>query len=75
MRNMAVVLGVSMTGWFAVQLSWCILRTGHLSRVFAYFGFLAGLAGLGLFFTFTLYLPVHLVWSLWLAILLLRATD
>jgi hypothetical protein len=74
MRNLAVVLGVSMTGWFAAQLSWCVLRTDRLSKIFGYYGFLAGLAGLAMFFTFTLYLPIHALWALWLGILLLRAS-
>ncbi len=75
MRNMAVIFGVSMTGWFALQLSWCILRTDHMSKVFGYYGLLAALSGLGMFFTFTPYLPLQAIWALWLGIFLLRASD
>jgi hypothetical protein len=70
-NNLAIV-GL---GWFAVQLSWCGLKTGGLPRAFSYFGYFAGLTGLGMMAVFTPYLLVVPIWSLWLGILLLRSTE
>lgn len=60
-------------GWYAVLLSWGSLRAGTLPRAFGYFGYLSGLCGM---LTGVVFLPVYLytvlVWSLWLAVLLLR---
>ena len=70
-NNLAIVS----LGWFAVQLSWCRLKTGAQPKAFTYYGFLAGLSGLGMIITFTPYLPLFLLWALWLGILLLRTQD
>jgi hypothetical protein len=60
-------------GWFALQLSWCIIRTRVLSMSFAVYGLLSGAAGLLMAFA---YIPVYLFtvlfWSLWLGVVLLR---
>jgi len=70
-NNLAIV-GL---GWFAVQLSWCGLQTGRLPKAFSYFGYLAGLTGLGMMAVFTPYLLVVPIWALWLGIVLLRSTE
>lgn len=60
-------------GWFALQLSWCGLATGNLPRTFCWFGYVSGAAGL---LMAVAYIPVYLytvlVWSAWLAVILLR---
>ncbi len=66
-------LAIVSFGWFALQFSWCGLQTGRLPKVFCYFGYLTGLAGLSMAFA---YIPVHstvfLIYSFWLAIVLFR---
>lgn len=60
-------------GWFAVQLSWCGLRTGSLPAGFCWFGYLSGAAGLLMAVAYIpIYLFTVLVWALWLGVLLLR---
>ncbi len=60
-------------GWFAVQLSWCALRTATLPRAFAWYGYLCGASGLLMAVAYLpLYLFTVLVWAPWLAWLLLR---
>jgi hypothetical protein len=60
-------------GWFAVQLSWCGLRTGDLPRAFAWYGYLSGTAGLLMAIAYVpIYLYTVLLWAPWLGILLLR---
>ncbi len=60
-------------GWFAVQLSWCGLRTGTLPKAFCWYGILSGAAGLLMAIA---YIPVYLftvlLWAPWLGIILLR---
>ncbi len=60
-------------GWFAWQLSFCGLRTGMLPKAFCYFGFLSGFTGLIMALSFIpVYLLAVLIWSGWLAVLMLR---
>jgi hypothetical protein len=60
-------------GWFAWQLSYCGLRTGILSKAFCWFGYLSGFTGLLMAVTFIpTYLLTVLLWSGWLAVLMLR---
>lgn len=60
-------------GWYAVQLSWCGLRTGSLPRAFAWYGFLSGAAGLLMAIAYVpVYLYTVLLWAPWFGILLLR---
>ena len=69
-------LAIVALGWFAIQLSWCGLKTGWLSKAFCYFGFFAGVSGLMLAVVFVpVYLQLYLVWSLWLAISLWRTKQ
>jgi hypothetical protein len=60
-------------GWFAVQLSWCGLKTATLPRLFCWYGYLSGAAGLLMAIA---YIPVYLftvlVWALWLGAILVR---
>ncbi len=66
-------LAIVSFGWFALQFSWCGLRTNRLPKVFCYFGYLTGLAGLSMAFA---YIPIHstafLIYSFWLAVVLFR---
>jgi hypothetical protein len=60
-------------GWFTIQFCWCGWRTGTFSKLFAGFGFISGLAGLVMGFSYIpVYLLTVLVWSLWCGINLLR---
>ena len=60
-------------GWFAWQLSYCGLRTGMLTKAFCWFGYLSGFTGLIMGLTFIpIYLQTVLIWSGWLAFLMLR---
>jgi hypothetical protein len=60
-------------GWFAVELSWCSLKTRALPRPFVLYGFLSGGAGLLMAFAYIpIYLYTVLIWALWLGLLLLR---
>lgn len=60
-------------GWFAWQLSFCGLRTKMLPKAFCYFGFLSGFTGLIMALSFVpVYLLAVLIWSGWLAVLMLR---
>ena len=60
-------------GWIAWQLSYCGLRTGILPRAFCWFGYLSGFTGLLMAVTFIpTYLLMVLLWSGWLAVLMLR---
>ena len=60
-------------GWFAWQLSYCGLRTGMLPKAFCWFGYLSGFTGLIMGLTFIpIYLQTVLIWSGWLAFLMLR---
>ena len=60
-------------GWFAWQLSYCGLKTGMLPRSFCWFGYLSGFTGLIMALTFIpIYLQTVLIWSGWLAFLMLR---
>lgn len=60
-------------GWFAWQLSFCGLKTGMLPKAFCWFGFLSGFTGLIMAVTFIpTYLLTVLIWSGWLAVLMLR---
>jgi len=65
-----------MLGWFAVQLSWCGMRSGMLPAAFCWYGYASGAAGL---LMAVAYIPVYLftvlVWALWLAVLLLRGRQ
>ena len=60
-------------GWFAVQLSFCGLKTGMLPKAFCWYGLLSGAAGLLMAIA---YIPVYLftvlLWAPWLGIILLR---
>ncbi len=60
-------------GWFAVQLSWCGLKTGTFPKSFCWYGFLSGAFGL---LMAVAYIPIYLysvlVWAPWLGVLLLR---
>lgn len=59
-------------GWFAVQLSWCGLKTRALPKSFVIYGFLSGAAGLLMAFAYIpIYLFTVLIWALWLGVLLL----
>ena len=60
-------------GWFAWQLSFCGLKTGMLPKAFCWFGYLSGFSGLVMAVTFIpAYLLAVLLWSGWLAVLMLR---
>jgi hypothetical protein len=63
-------------GWFAVQLSWCGLKTGTLPKALCWYGFLSGAAGLLMAIA---YVPVYrftvLLWAPWLGIILLRRSP
>jgi hypothetical protein len=60
-------------GWFAVQLSWCGMRTRTLPAGFGWYGYLSGAAGLVMAVAYIpFYLFTVLVWALWLGVLLLR---
>jgi hypothetical protein len=60
-------------GWFAWQLGFCGLKTGMLPRGFCWFGYLSGLTGLLMAVTFIpTYLLTVLLWSGWLAVLMLQ---
>jgi hypothetical protein len=60
-------------GWFAVQLSWCGMRTRTLPASFGWYGYLSGAAGLVMAVAYIpFYLFTVLVWALWLGVLLLR---
>lgn len=60
-------------GWFAVQLSWCGLKTGTLPKAFCWYGFLSGAAGLLMAIAYVpVYLFTVLLWAPWLGIVLLR---
>jgi len=60
-------------GWFAVQLSWCGLKTGMLPRAFCWYGMLSGAAGLLMAFAYVpVYLFTVLLWAPWLGIILIR---
>ena len=60
-------------GWFAWQLSYCGLRTGMLPKAFCWFGYLSGFTGLLMAVTFIpTYLLMVLLWSGWLAVIMLR---
>jgi len=60
-------------GWFAVQLSWCSMKTRALPMSFTVFGFVSGAAGLLMAFAYIpIYLFTVLIWALWLGALLLR---
>jgi hypothetical protein len=65
-----------MLGWFAVQLSWCGMRTRSLPAAFIWYGYLSGVAGL---LMAVAYIPVYLftvlAWSFWLGVLLLRRPN
>ncbi len=60
-------------GWFAVQLSWCGLKTSTLPKAFCWYGILSGAAGLLMAIA---YIPVYLftvlLWAPWPGIILLR---
>lgn len=60
-------------GWFAVQLSWCGLKTGALPKAFCWYGFFSGACGLAMAVA---YIPVYLftvlLWAPWLGVCLLR---
>jgi hypothetical protein len=60
-------------GWFAWQLSFCGLKTGMLPKAFCWFGYLSGFTGLLMAVIFIpTYLLTVLIWSGWLAVLMLR---
>lgn len=60
-------------GWFAWQLSFCGLKTGILPKAFCWFGYLSGFTGLLMAVIFIpTYLLTVLIWSGWLAVLMLR---
>ena len=60
-------------GWFAWQLSYCGLRTGMFPKAFCWFGYLSGFTGLLMAVTFIpTYLLMVLLWSGWLAVIMLR---
>jgi hypothetical protein len=63
-------------GWFAVQLSWCGLKTGTLPKAFCWYGFLSGAAGLLMAIAYVpVYLFTVLLWAPWLGIILLRGSP
>jgi len=60
-------------GWFAWQLSYCGRKTGMLPKAFCWFGYLSGFSGLLMALSFIpTYLLTVLLWSGWLAVLMLR---
>lgn len=62
-------------GWFALQVSWCGLKTGTLPRAFCGYGFVSGAAGLVMAVAYVpVYLFTVLLWAPWLGVLLLRRT-